>query len=284
MVRALWGYSLPKQFVSLNGSQSLLQATIERIRPLGFHRCLVVVGRNHESVARSQLEGLDGVETIVQPANLGTGPGLLLPLAHVQARDPAATVAIFPSDHHIPNPAPFLEGVDHALESCKRGKHPLVLFGNVADRPERDYGWILPGAPIVGSNRVRLFRVDRFIEKPNEREAKVLHRRGGLWNTFVLVGALQEFWSLTRKTLPVQARAFERFAETIGTPEERGRLESLYTHLTPANFSHDVLEKTSTLAVVRVAGSGWSDLGTPERFLRAVGEDLAVDGELAGVS
>jgi mannose-1-phosphate guanylyltransferase len=137
---------------------------------------------------------------------------------------------------------------------------------------------------MVGTNRVRLFRVDRFIEKPDEREAQALHRRGGLWNTFVLVGTLQEFWSLTRKALPVQAREFQRFAGTIGTAAECERLESLYTQLSPANFSRDVLEKSATLAVVRVAGSGWSDLGTPERFLRAVGEDLAVDGELAGVS
>lgn len=284
MVQAIWGYSHPKQFVTLNGSRSLLQATLDRIHSLGFHRLLVVVGEDHEALARRQVQGIDDVEIIVQPSNLGTAPGLLLPLAHIQARDPGARVAIFPSDHYLPNPGPFLEGVDHALDCCERGAHPLVLLGTVADRPERDYGWIVPGAPMVGSKRVRLFRVDRFVEKPDETQARVLHRQGGLWNTFVLVGALREFWSLTGKALPVHERAFRRFSGIIGTPAEQGHLASLYSRLSPANFSRDVLEKSASLAVVRVIGSGWSDLGTPERFLRAVGEDLAEDGELAGVS
>jgi mannose-1-phosphate guanylyltransferase len=36
---------------------------------------------------------------MVQPSNRGTGNGVLLPLIHILARDPAAHIVLLPSDH-----------------------------------------------------------------------------------------------------------------------------------------------------------------------------------------
>jgi len=270
--------------MSLDGSRSLLQATLDRIEPLRFSGKLVVVNRDHLELARSQLHGLPGVQILAQPRNLDTAPGILLPLAHLQARDPGALATIFPSDHFIPSPAPFLRAVDRSLDAVESRLEPLVLLGTAADRPERDYGWILPGPRAQDSGDGDVLRVERFVEKPDEEEARRLHRSGALWNTFVLSGSLEAFWSLAARSLPRLTAAFRRFAESVGTSEEAGALASLYTRLVPANFSRSVLAGASSLGVLKVSGSGWSDLGTPNRFLRAVGETQATDGELAGVS
>ena len=202
----------------------------------------------------------------------------------LHARDPEADVAVFPSDHQVPTPEPFLEAVEVALAGSEKKTHPLVLLGIAADGPERDYGWILPGPPVGQTSGRPLHLVERFVEKPDVHQARDLLGRGGLWNTFVLVGALAEFWSMVRKRLPACARSFQRLARAVGTPGEESELESLYAELTPANFSRDVLERTSPLAVVKVEGSGWSDLGTPERFLRALGEGTSYDRDMAKVS
>ena len=102
---ALYGQQLPKQFAVLDGEQSLLQATMERIAPLvPARRTAVVVAAEHEVLCRRQLRPRAGAAVLAQPRNLDTGPGILLPLAWLRARDPRATVAIFPSDHFVADP------------------------------------------------------------------------------------------------------------------------------------------------------------------------------------
>src|SRR5262245_61653782 len=102
VTRLLCGRPLPKQFVPLLSDRTLLQETMDRIGPLiPPQRTVVVVGEGYEDLARTQLREFHGVEMVSQPLDLGTGPGILLPLSHVFARDPRATVAVFPSDHHL---------------------------------------------------------------------------------------------------------------------------------------------------------------------------------------
>src|SRR5262245_1782862 len=145
LTRALYGRELPKQFAVLEGERSLLQATLDRIGALiPAERTVVVVGRSHLAVAQEQLSRYPGVQVVAQPRNLDTGPGILLPLAHVMVQDPGARVAIFPSDHYIPNPGPLLAAVEGALNVADQ-TDLVTLLGVVPDHAETEYGWILPG-------------------------------------------------------------------------------------------------------------------------------------------
>ena len=66
LTRALYGTDLPKQFAVLAGDKSLLQATIERaLLVTAQYRIMVVVGTNHEEVARAQIAPYPGVELVV---------------------------------------------------------------------------------------------------------------------------------------------------------------------------------------------------------------------------
>jgi len=51
-----------------------------------------VVGQAHGGLAKLQLADHRGVEIVAQPRNADTGPGILLPLTHVLAHDPGASV------------------------------------------------------------------------------------------------------------------------------------------------------------------------------------------------
>ena len=126
VTRALCGRELPKQFVALTTQRTLLQETVERIAPLVPHeRTVVVVSDRYAEIARAQLAFYPGVEIVVQPSDRGTGPGVMLGLAHVLARAPEADVAVFPSDHHIERPEALLNAVrrGHALSRPGAGGH-----------------------------------------------------------------------------------------------------------------------------------------------------------------
>ena len=268
LTRRLYGEPLPKQFAVLDGERSLLQTTMDRLAPrFPADRTVVVVGRQHDALAREQLRGYAGVDVVIQPANLGTGPGLLLPLARIRARDPAARVAVFPSDHHVPRPRRLLAGVERAL--CARAPSGLALIGVEADHAATDLGWIVPlrGA---ASRADGIWRVQRFVEKPDSGLAEELLRQGALWNTFIIVGPLASFWAEARLRLPRAARLFGTYARAVGMPAEERLLDLVYSRLKPADFSRDVLQRARKLLVVPVRGSRWSDWGSPRRVIQSL--------------
>lgn len=258
LTRSLYGRSLPKQFADLVGGRSLLQTTLDRMAPIAPpERTAVVVPGDHAALARGQLAPWPGVHVVEQPANLDTGPGILLGLAHVLERAPAARVVIVPSDHWIPQPTPFIEAVRQALTApCGAA---LTLLGVQPEGAETEYGWIVAGLPARGSAS----SVEAFVEKPAPDVARHLLAHGGLWNTFVMAGTARAIWHAAAERLPEHAAAIREAARS-------GRMREAYSRLGPANFSRDVLQYTPGLAVVPVRGSGWCDWGSTARVLESL--------------
>ncbi len=270
LTRALHGRDVPKQFAEIEPGASMLQTTLERIAPLvPERRTIVVVDRSQERVARRQLERFSGTDLLLQPVNRDTGPGILLPLARILARDPAASVAVFPSDHHVPRPAPFLLAVRRAVAEASSRARSVVLLGIVPDGAEGEYGWIVPGPAPVRTGR-GLGRVLRFVEKPDRDTAERLLATGALWNAFVMAGRAGALWALARTGMPAAAHLFAALVPEIDGPREAEAVAALYERVRPANFSRAVLERARGLLVAPVAGSGWSDWGSPARVFRSL--------------
>lgn len=270
LTRALYGRDLPKQFAVLAGDRSLVQATIERALQLTTpDRVSVVVTAHHEAIAREQLAPYPGVELVVQPRNLDTGPGLLLPLVRILATAPHGRVVFLPSDHFIPNEAPLLDALRVA------DPEEISLVGVAPAGPEIEYGWIVPGTRLGAG----AFRVERFHEKPEAAVAERLYDCGGLWNTFILAGPTRAFWALARQHLPTHASALESYATAIGSFAEEIALQAAYRVMPTANFSRDLLAAADALAVIAVEGSGWSDWGSPARVFASL-EGTPAHGQL----
>lgn len=262
LTRALYGVDLPKQFAVLVGDRSLLQLTIERAELMTTRdRILVIVSAQRAALAREQVAPYPGVELVIQPRSLDTGPGILLPLARILARDPLASVAFLPSDHYLADTAPLVA----ALRSSPADR--LSLIGITPTAPEVEYGWIVKGR---GISRAGAFQVARFVEKPDAPLAEALYASGALWNTFIQCGAVTTYWDLARRHLPVHADALERYAAVVDTLAETEILEAAYARMQPANFSRDVLAHARELAVLPVSGTGWSDWGSPRRVFESL--------------
>ena len=263
LTRALYGKDLPKQFAVLSGERSLLQTTIERATALTtLDRISVVVTAHHESIARAQIAPYPGVELVIQPRNLDTGPGLLLPLVRVLVRADRARVVFLPSDHHVANPAPIVEAVRHAGEDGLNDR--ISLLGVTPTGPEVEYGWIVRGPQVP---RTSGYTVRRFLEKPTHAVAEDLWRTGGLWNTFISCGPARLFWKLAQRHLPRHTRRLERYAAAVDGADEAEALDAAYDGMAPANFSRSVLSNAGELAVLPVADSGSPVGGAPQRVL-----------------
>jgi mannose-1-phosphate guanylyltransferase len=286
VTRLLYGCEVPKQFAFLDGDRSLLQQTMDRIGPLvPAHRTVVVVAHNRRAMAEAQLARYPGVQVVSQPLNVGTGPGVLLPLSVIKAQCPKATVIMTPSDHYFPAIAPFVDAARLAVATVPESPSGLVVLGAEADRADTELGWIVPEDPSV-TPEVQVDLVDFFVEKPSASAAAALFRQGGLWNTMVVLGTIESFWRQARRYLPGQIALFNRYVEALA--ENGGRrdvaadqlLERLYRSMPRADFSRSILQNVQGTAVVTLKDSGWCDCGTPERLLGCLG-DAVGQGRLA---
>ena len=265
LTRQIAGDPRPKQFCPLLDGETLLDRTRRRVdlltRP---DRQVVIVTRPHEPYFRPLITDLAPDRLVVQPANRGTGAGLLYPLMRIADLAGDVPVAVFPSDHFVDDDATFVRAVAGAVDALAAAPQRVILLGIEAASPETEYGWIEPADRIGESESIRPIR--RFWEKPAAELAASLLSRGCLWNSFVMVGRVATFIDLIAAGAPELVDAFEPVRRALGSARERAVVERVYARLEQVNFSERVLEPAAArLGVAAVKGVEWSDWGNAER-------------------
>lgn len=262
---------VPKQFWRPDDGPSLLESTLDRLEPIcPPARTLVVVGGTHREYVRQWPDYRRRGRILLQPQNRGTAAGLLLGLLPVVAADPDGVVVVTPSDHGVRNQDLFRRGI---MKAIAHAQHPggVILFGVEPNAARDDYGWItLSEAPAHGSIRP----VRSFVEKPDLESARRLLAEGAIWNTLVMVARARVWIDLCRQQRPQLTQVFEQ-ALTLPRDARHIFLDEQYLGMEAVDLSRDVLTNVRGLWGYRwPASMGWSDLGTPERFSRWVGNPL----------
>jgi mannose-1-phosphate guanylyltransferase len=275
LTRALAGDDRPKQFCALVGQESLLAQTLRRAALLvPRERTHVVLTRRHEPYYREIVAGLSASSLVIQPENRGTATAVLYGLLRIAARKARGPVVVLPSDHWVSDDAAFMAHAAAALGLVDVHEDVVVLLGIVPARPEPEFGWIEPSASSIGG-WLDLHRVARFIEKPAPDAARALQAGRSLWNSSVVVGQIPALGRLFGAALPALVNSFLRVCGTFGRSSEEAAVERLYRELPVTDLSKDVLATLpEALAVLRVAGVAWDDVGLPARA-RAAASRLA---------
>jgi mannose-1-phosphate guanylyltransferase len=261
------GRAVPKQYCTLGGGPSLLQAAITRgVAVAGAERVSVVVAAPHRRWWWQMLANLPARNVIVQPGNRGTANGVLLQLLHLEQIDAAAEVVLLPSDHLVIDEAVLAASVQRAFQRVHAAPGQIVLLGMTPVASDPELGYIVPAPP----DHQGISEVLRFVEKPSPATAALLIERGGLVNTFIIVARCSTLLELLARAQPEAVRAMREAME--GRRDRQAAMDELYEHLPVLDFSRQVLETApaSTLHVQAVAECGWSDLGTPERIGQAI--------------
>jgi mannose-1-phosphate guanylyltransferase len=276
LTRQICGDERPKQYVPIYGNRTLLRQTLDRvalrIRP---SQTAVVTLRSHSRFFGEQWAGPEPPRVLIQPTDRGTAAGILFPIHWIARQDPAAIVAVFPSDHFVSEPATFMAFV--ARMAAWVHEHParLVLLGAHPTSPEVEYGWIELGRPLDSRDGRQMWEARRFWEKPAAERARLCLEAGCLWNTLVLVGTATTFLRTAREAVP---EVCERLARAVPFFESDAEAWAQAFALIPgADFSRAILEPCPpSLAVAAVPRLMWSDLGSPRRVLEILGGHFGV--------
>jgi mannose-1-phosphate guanylyltransferase len=271
LTRLICGDERPKQYVTLTGSRSLLQHTLDRAAlRIPAEHTVVVSLESHASYLAAAMPG-HAASVLLQPIDRGTASGVLLPAYWIHGRAPDATVVIFPSDHLVVEADVFMDQVVAAAAFVEEQPNRIVLLGARPTDAETEYGWIEPGSMLgfAGDEPVRAVR--RFIEKPSPDVARECLAAGACWNTFVFVAKVSALAKAARECVPEIHSRLERMVHSLGRHTSPQAVRRIGASLPIGNFSRDVLEHVAPmLAVMALRGVTWCDWGSPRRVVASL--------------
>ena len=272
LVRRLFGDRRPKPYAPLVGRASLLRQTLDRAALLiPPERTVVVTQAQHVKYVAPELAESPTLNVLFQPADRGTGAGVLFAAQWISRRDAEASVVVLPSDHFIKEDGVFMAHVAEVVTFVERNPEWLTLMGVQPTTPEPEYGWISPGEKVGETTAGSISRVGRFREKPDAETARSCLASGWLWNTFAFAAKVSMLIRAGRELLPALHDRLARSAAFAGTEHEAWAVRQAYALAPTCDFSRAVLQECPPfLAVSRVPHVTWSDLGRPARVLEVV--------------
>ncbi|HVJ09313.1 MAG TPA: mannose-1-phosphate guanylyltransferase [Acidisarcina sp.] len=254
-----------KQVLALDGDRTMIQQTVERLRPLA--ECSDVWVFTNDLMAETIAEQLAGVppqQVICEPAPRNTAPAAGLAAFLIERENPNAIIGIFPSDHVIADEPRFLKTLEKGIALAAAGEN-MVVIGISPTRPETGYGYIETGSPLSDG----VFRVRRFTEKPNHARAEEFVAAGNYhWNSGMFLWSAATLANAVREHLSESAPMLEEIAASFGTPEFKQVFKELYPHCENISVDYAILEPRSAKGEHKSnlyclpAEFGWSDLGS----------------------
>ena len=272
--------SMPKQLLSLNGADTLLQQTARRLAPMvAPAHVITVTHADHRFEVTGQLHAVDpryAEGVLAEPVARNTLPAIAWAVARIAKAAPDALIGVFSSDHAVTNTGAFLSAWQAAETAAEAGY--IALFGMQPTDPATGFGYIEAGAPLesrAGAPSVDagVRKVVRFVEKPNLATAEGFLKQGGYyWNGGMFVFRADRFMAMLESHQPALFAALPRLAasDPLATPD-------LYRELPEISIDYGMLEHADSVAVVPV-DMGWSDLGSWEALYQQRAKDA--DGNL----
>jgi mannose-1-phosphate guanylyltransferase len=253
---------LPKQFLKIAGSRTMLEDTLERVKHVASSPAAtyVVVNRLHQELTES-LVGSAGCLVLAEPVGRNTAACIGLAAMHIRLIDQDEPIIVLPSDHFIGKPDEFAALLRSAGQAARRGS--IVTIGATPTRPETGYGYIELGEKTTELGDRQCFRVKRFVEKPDLQTAAGYISSGTfLWNCGVFAFTARTILGEIRSCKPDLFAGLERIAGAIGAPDYQAVLEQTYPSLESISIDYAVMEKTRVPLLVFPGDFGWSDVGS----------------------
>lgn len=250
----------PKQFQKVGEATSLtfFQSAVERHRGAGYDAPCIVSSIRHRDTISAQLAEI-GVQAQVihEPMGRNTGPAVLAAAMMLYAQDPETIMVVVPADHVI-------EGDINSTIMAMRAPAAagqIITFGIKPRYAETGFGYITDGGPVIEFPGLR--QVERFVEKPPTRKARLLvesdiaYWASGL-SMFAARTIIEEYARFDAATVEnVRAAVLNGHAAADG-------LELSAHHFgmaTPGPTESVVFERTNRIALAPL-DVDWSDVGS----------------------
>lgn len=262
--------SRPKQFLSFGSEGTMLQKAIKRNQVAQIQKTIILTGTHHIALVEEQLEeiNISGTSIIVEPEVKNTAPAVIAAALRIFEENANAVMIVTPSDHEIQQVDKYRQSIIAAIDLARQGYYVTLAIKPL--RAEVAYGYMKHGATISD----QAFMVERFLEKPNLKNAKEYVNSGKyFWNSGIFIFPVNRFLEDISVLEPMMLQyiheAFDRAAfqkNTIFLDKDS------YGQIHANSIDYAFMEKVHKVVAIKTAFS-WNDMGT----LRSIWEILPKD-------
>ena len=234
-----------KQFIKLfkdeqGNRESMVQRVYRQIKAVDTDATVTIAtSKSQVSAIHNQLGEEVGIS--VEPCRRDTFPAIALAAAYlkdVQGVGEEESVVVCPVDPYAEND--YFGALNALGDRAAVSSANLVLMGIEPTYPSEKYGYIIPES---GEN---VSKVKEFKEKPDVETAKKYLAQSALWNAGIFAFKLDYLLDKAHSMID-----FEDYRD----------LFNKYDTLTKISFDYAVVEKESSIQVLRYSGD-WKDVGT----------------------
>ena len=254
----LWPLSrelYPKQLLNIQNTESLLQATFERLTDyIPAENIISMTGVKHFSNVKYQLSKIaENPVVLSEPIAKNTAPAIALAAKYVSEKfntDPV--ILVVPSDHMIKDIEKFTHTVKEGEKIAEQGY--IVTFGIQPSYPETGYGYI----NVTNTKISEGFKVNKFVEKPNaELAQKYIDEGGYYWNSGIFMFKASILLEEVSKCAP---EIYEKLSNFDFTKSDEIPFVE-FDKMPSISIDYAVMEKSDKIALVKLE-SDWNDLGS----------------------
>ena len=264
-----------KQVLRLFGDRSLIQQTVDRLRPvLPPERQWILTNEHVRAEIVNQLPEVPARQILAEPAQRNTAAAIGLAAHILESFDPGAVMGVFPSDHVISNPARFLPFVRQAFLAAAEGE--IVVLGIEPRWPETGYGYI-EFPENVQRGVMERWPVVSFHEKPNRATAERFLAAGHFsWNAGMFFWRASVVLEALRRYLPKTASLLDSLPP-FASLDFGARLAEIFPQCDDISIDYAVLEKVERKFGLAAGDFGWNDVGSWNAVYELLPRDSAAN-------
>ncbi|WP_346857569.1 mannose-1-phosphate guanylyltransferase [uncultured Draconibacterium sp.] len=254
----------PKQYLNIFGDDSLLQDTIKRFATFTENENIYIVSSATQAkVLEAQTPMLPKENLIYEPVGKNTLPCIGLAAMYAELENPDGIMVVSPSDHLIENDGLFKDTVLAAAKIADE-KDGIVTIGITPTYPATGYGYVQTAEDITGAEKIKQFKVERFVEKPDEATAtKYLMQGGFYWNSGLFVFKVSVFLKAVAEFAPELYADLRKIQADLGNPTYHQTLDTIYRAVEGISVDYGIMEHAKNIYLVE-GNFDWNDLGSWE--------------------
>lgn len=250
----------PKQFLKVDGVNSLFQKAIQRVGDRGvFNPPIVVCSDAYKFKVAAELEeiGVIPEAIIVEPEQKNTCPAISLAAGYMKG---SGTVLVLPSDHLIKDDQKFVDYIKFAAKNLAKS---LMTFGIKPTYPATGYGYIEKG-DLESQN---IYKINKFIEKPEQDMAISFVNSGCYyWNSGMFLLDVETYMSELHDLKPEISNCTEQLIKSSQKILHFIQLnKDMFAKYENISIDYAIFEKT-TKALIMPVEIDWCDLGSWKSF------------------
>ena len=249
-----------KQFIDFGG-WTLLGKTLERIKGSLFDIPIISTNSKYLKDIKKHLKEhkIKKYKIILEPAKKNTGPAIL---ATALIKDiPMKQPMIFLTADQL------IEKVGKLKIEIKKNKKYLTdknvfIFGIKPNTPSDQFGYL-----ITKKIKNNLNKVTRFVEKPNQTNAKKIIKKGGYWNSGMFFLRKDSIINNFKK---YQKNIYQNCLLAVNKSNFKNNIyylnKNAFVKNSSKSFDYAILEKTKNINAIKL-NIPWSDLGSWKEIL-----------------